>query len=70
MMNNDFIWTQASTPIDVRWRRLYGWIPPSETPEGQEKFRKFKEMTIREITDIAVEQTKKTMTKLKERKNA
>lgn len=70
MNSNEYIWTNASTPIDLRWRRLYGWIPPSETAEGQEKFRKFKEMTVREITDIAVEQTKKTMTKIKEKKDA
>jgi len=69
-MSNEYVWTPSSTPIDVRWRRLYGWIPPSETAEGQEKFRKFRELTTREIPDVAVQQTRRTINRLKEKNHA
>jgi hypothetical protein len=62
-MNNEHIWTSASTDITLRWKRLYGYVPASETPETQEKWRKWKEMLSREIPDVASQQYKKLITK-------
>ena len=50
MNENDHIWTTSGTDITARWR-LQGWIPPSELPEYQEKWKYFQDLPLRKLDD-------------------
>jgi hypothetical protein len=41
-MSNDYVYTPASTDITIRWRTLYGWVPPSEQAVYQKKWTNFR----------------------------
>ena len=30
MVDNDYIYTPASTDITIRWKKIYGYVPASE----------------------------------------
>lgn len=36
------IYTPSSTNIEIRWRKMYGYIPASEQPEYQKKWAEFR----------------------------
>ena len=49
---NDYIYTPTGTDITIRWK-LQGWIPPSELPEYQAKWKYFQELPLRKLDDQA-----------------
>jgi len=55
MSNNEHIWTPAGTDVTVRWR-MNGWIPPSELPEYQAKWKYYQELPLRKLDDKAKEE--------------
>jgi hypothetical protein len=48
---NTYVWTPAGTDITVRWRQM-GWIPPSELPEYQAKWKYYQELPMRKLDDV------------------
>jgi predicted transcriptional regulator YdeE len=48
----DYIWTPAGTDIQERWKLLYGWQPPSELKEYQDKFKYYQELPMRKLDDL------------------
>jgi hypothetical protein len=41
-MSQDYVYTPASTDITIRWRTIYGWVPPSEQAVYQKKWTNFR----------------------------
>lgn len=37
-----YIYTPSTTDVTIRWRAKYGWIPPTENPEYQQKWADFR----------------------------
>jgi len=52
MLDNDFVWTAASTDITIRWRNT-GWIPPSEIQGYKDKWRYYQNLPMRQLDDVA-----------------
>ena len=50
--SSEFIWTGATTDITIRWKLLYGWIPPSENPEVQKKWAEVRTLSIKGIESL------------------
>jgi len=44
-MTHDFVYTPATTDITLRWRTVYGWIPPSEQASFQKKWSDFRALS-------------------------
>jgi hypothetical protein len=44
-MNNDYVYTPASTDITIRWRVIHGWVPPSEQAMYQKKWANFRALS-------------------------
>lgn len=42
MLDNDYIYTPASTDITIRWKTLYGYVPASEQAIYKKKWADFK----------------------------
>lgn len=59
-MSNGHIWTPAGTDITIRWRML-GWVPPSEQPEYQAKWKYFQELPMRRLDDLGKQMYEETM---------
>jgi hypothetical protein len=59
-MNDDYIYTPATTDVTIRWRKLYNWIPPSEDPTYQKKWADFRAMVARSVESIAPHDVKST----------
>jgi hypothetical protein len=51
----DYVWTPPGTDITIRWRQL-GWVPPSEQPEYQKKWKYYQELPMRKLDDKGREQ--------------
>jgi hypothetical protein len=47
---NDHIWTPAGTDITIRWRKA-GWVPPSEQPVYQAKWKFWQELPMRKLNE-------------------
>jgi len=47
-MSNEHIWTPAGTDVTIRWR-MNGWVPPSEQPEYQAKWKHYQELPLRKL---------------------
>jgi hypothetical protein len=60
---NEHIWTASGTDITERWKVKYGWIPPSELPEYQAKFKYYQELPLRRLDDAAKEQYEQVLRK-------
>jgi hypothetical protein len=43
-MKNEHVWTPSGTDITKRWRKEYNWVPPSEDPEYQKKWKQAQEI--------------------------
>jgi hypothetical protein len=52
MQQDDFIYTPSSTDITVRWRKLYSYIPASEQPYYQAKWKEFRDKLSRTLEDV------------------
>ena len=53
-MSDKYIWTASGTDITVRWRMHQGWVPPSELPHYQEKWKRFQELPLRKLDHEAL----------------
>jgi hypothetical protein len=51
MLDNDYIYTPASTDITVRWRKIYGYVPASEQAFYKKKWTDFKALFNRTLDD-------------------
>lgn len=49
---NEFIYTPSSTSIEVRWRKLYGYVPASEQARYQKKWADFRSLSKRTLDDV------------------
>jgi len=49
---DESIYTPVGTDVTIRWR-LAGWIPPSELPEYQKKWKYYQELPLRKQDDKA-----------------
>lgn len=63
-MSNEHIWTPAGTDVTIRWRAA-GWIPPSELPEYQAKWKYYQELPLRKLDDEAKQQYEAVLRKAK-----
>lgn len=48
----NFVYTPASTDVSIRWRQLYGYVPPSEDPAYQRKWAEFRALAAKGIESI------------------
>ena len=53
MNKQEHIYTPSGTSIEERWRTKYGWVPPSELPEYQAKWKYYQELPLRKLDDEA-----------------
>lgn len=49
---SDHIWTQATTDITIRWKKIYGYVPASEQEFYKKKWADWKELLSRGIEDL------------------
>jgi hypothetical protein len=63
-MNNEHIWTVSGTDITARWK-LMGWVPPSELPEYQAKWKYYQELPLRKLDDQAKKEYELVLKKAK-----
>lgn len=54
-VNSEHVWTPTGTDITIRWRAM-GWVPPSELPEYQAKWKYYQELPMRHLDDTARKQ--------------
>jgi hypothetical protein len=47
-----YIYTPATTDVTIRWRTLYGWIPPTQDPAYQRKWANFRKITVAGIESL------------------
>jgi hypothetical protein len=52
----EYIWTPTGTDITIRWRQA-GWVPPSEQPEYQQKWKYYQELPMRSLETDQKDQT-------------
>jgi hypothetical protein len=67
-MNREHVWTQSSTDITIRWRKLYGYVPASEQAKFQRKWKEWKAYLNRTIEDLEVEKPSELNTPISLRK--
>ena len=53
-MTNDYVYTKAGTDITIRWKKLYDYVPPSESQEYKQKWAAFRALCNRSVDDIGV----------------
>ena len=61
---NEHIWTTSGTDITIRWK-LHGYVPPSELPEYQAKWKYFQELPLRKLDDAAKKEYELVLKKAK-----
>ena len=52
LYSDQYIYTPATTDVTIRWRKLHGWVPPTEDPAFQKKWADFRAMTAQGIESI------------------
>jgi hypothetical protein len=67
-MNREHVWTQSSTDITIRWKKLYGYVPASEQAKFQRKWKEWKAYLNRTIEDLEVEKPSELNTPISLRK--
>ena len=50
-MSDKHIWLPTGTDITIRWRAM-GWVPPSEQPVYQDKWKYYQELPLRRLDDV------------------
>jgi hypothetical protein len=55
-MSTDYVYTPASTDITIRWRTLYGWVPPSEQAVYQKKWTNFRALAAQGVESLTLPQ--------------
>jgi hypothetical protein len=63
-MDNEYVYTPAGTDIAIRWKAM-GWVPPSELPEYQKKWKFYQELPMRKLDDNAKKEYEAVMRKAK-----
>ena len=48
---DEHVWTPAGTDVTERWRKYYGWVPPSELAEYQRKWAYYQELPLRKLDE-------------------
>lgn len=51
-MDKEYVYTPSTTNIEIRWRKLYNYIPASEQPYYQAKWKQFRELMSRTLDDV------------------
>ena len=62
---NSHIWTPVGTDITERWKTQYGWTPPSELTEYQQKWKYYQELPLLKLDDRAKEEYEMVLRKAK-----
>ena len=65
MNKEEHVYTPSGTDIQERWRLKYGWVPPSELPEYQAKWKYYQELPLRKLDDVAKVQYEEVLRKAK-----
>ena len=65
MNKEEHVYTPSGTDIQERWRLKYGWVPPSELPEYQAKWKYYQELPLRKLDDEAKVQYEEVLRKAK-----
>lgn len=65
MNKEEHVYTPSGTDIQERWRLKYGWVPPSELPEYQAKWKYYQELPLRKLDDAAKVQYEEVLRKAK-----
>jgi hypothetical protein len=52
MEKNDYVYTPSTTNIEVRWRKMYGYVPASEQKKYQKKWAEFRALANRTLDDV------------------
>lgn len=63
--SNSHIWTPVGTDITERWKTQYGWTPPSELVEYQQKWKYYQELPLRKLDDNAKQEYEMVLRKAK-----
>jgi len=50
--SENFVYTPASTDVSIRWRQLYGYVPPSEDSVYHRKWAEFRALAAKGIESI------------------
>ena len=58
---HEHIYTPTGTDVTERWRKLYGWVPPSELAEYQRKWKYYQELPLRKLDDRAKEEFERVL---------
>lgn len=53
MNKEEHIYRPSGTDIQERWKLKHGWVPPSELPEYQQKWKYYQELPLRKLDDEA-----------------
>ena len=64
-MDNAHVYTPSGTDITERWRTKFGWIPPSELKEYQDKWRYYQNLPMRKLDDEGKAQYELSLKKAK-----
>ena len=56
-MDKNFVYTPSTTNIEVRWRKLYNYIPASEQAQYQKKWKDFRALAEKTFDDVIPKQT-------------
>ena len=51
-LQDQYIYLPSSTDVTIRWRKLHGWIPPSEDPKYRKKWADFRKLVAAGIESI------------------
>ena len=59
-MSTEHIWTPPGTDITTRWRQM-GWVPPSEDPKYQAKWKYYQELPMRHLNQAEREKIEEVL---------
>jgi len=50
--SDNYVYTPSTTDVTIRWRKLHGWVPPTEDPTYHKKWADFRVMSAQGIESI------------------
>lgn len=39
-----YIYTPSTTDVTIRWKAIYGWVPPTEDPKYRKKWAEYRRL--------------------------
>jgi hypothetical protein len=42
--SDHYIYTPSTTDVTIRWKSIYGWVPPTEDPKYRRKWAEFRRL--------------------------